>query len=422
MAKTSIAGYKSKISSSRRTVLNENFDMFIIPYGPLTIRGLGADYQNEIDAALATASRIATELDVALYDLQLLPYYPDGLTFNSRGILNMTGKTVDVDYNFIDDSNDIHKSIIIWCKRNSFQRTLYWTLNSTIAQQYEYGKKLCSECEKYRIVSPNYQGTFEFNLAKNDMQVNFFLVECTYKPYTPYIKVAPEFRDLYGRNYGDCRGLVCGGDFSLPRFNSAWENYQLNNKNYQNIFNREIQHLDFMQGIEMRNQLVSGAVGIVSDTAKGAVAGGLVGGGYGAVAGGVLGGTASAIGYGIDVDTMARTHRENRQLAIDKYNYQLGNIKALPYTLTKVGSFDVISKIFPFVEEYSCSENELKAFEAKIKYESMTVMRIGTLDEFINFNLDKNYFKGHLIRNDEIADDNHILNAIYEELLKGVYI
>ena len=119
---------------------------------------------------------------------------------------------------------------------------------------------------------------------------------------------------------------------------------------------------------------------------------------------------------------MARVHRENKQLAIDKFNYQLGNIKALPYTLTKVGSFDVISKIFPFIEVYSCSEKELKAFEDKIKYESMTVMRIGTLEEFMNFDDDIHYFKGILIRNDEIADDNHILNAIYEELLKGVYI
>lgn len=49
-------------------------------------------------------------------------------------------------------------------------------------------------------------------------------------------------------------------------------------------------------------------------------------------------------------------------------------------------------------------------------------MRIGTLREFANFNNELNYFKGSLIRNDEIADDTHILNNIYEELLKGVYI
>ena len=421
MAKTDIAGYKSKVSSSRRTVLNENFDMFVIPYGPLTIRGLGADYQNEVDAAIATASRIATELDVALYDLQLLPYYPDGLTFNTRGILNMTGKTVDVDYNFIDDSDDnSHKSIIIWCKRNSFQRTLYWTLRSTIAQQYDYGKKLCSECEKYRIVSPNYQGTFEFNLAKNDMQINYFLVECTYKPYTPYIKVAPEFRDLYGRNYGDCRGLVCGGDFSLPRFNSAWENYQLNNKNYQNIFNREIQNLEFEQAQELRYKQITGAAGIVGAGGAGAMAGAKLGGGWGAAAGAIIGTGVSATGYALDLDMLGKRQKEARDFAIDKFNYGLGNIKALPYTLTKVSAFDINSKIWPFMEYYCCTEEEILALVEKITYESMTVMRIEQIGNY--FKDQPHYLKCQLIRNTEIADDNHLFETIYTELEKGVYI
>jgi hypothetical protein len=181
--------------------------------------------------------------------------------------------------------------------------------------------------------------------------------------------------------------------------------------------------MDFNYSIESRNAIVSGIAGALSDTAKGAGAGAIIGGGVaGAVAGGVIGGITSAVGAGIDVDTLARRYREEKQLAIDKFNYQLGNIKALPYTLTKIGSFDVSSKIFPFIEYYTCSGQERTAFENKIKYESMTVMRIGTLAEFMNFNGEANYFKGILIRNDTIADDPHTLNAIYEEFLKGVYI
>lgn len=306
--------------------------------------------------------------------------------------------------------------IIFYVPSATFSTIIDRQINSSLS------KKIVSNCKMWRLVSPNYQGAFEFNIAKNGGSVAFFNVFCTYKPYTPIIKVAPNFSWLYGQEFQDNRGLICGGDYSLPRVSDAWISYQLNNKNYQNIFNREIEHLDFMQSLEMRNQLVSGAVGIFSDTAKGAGAGAMVGGGWGALAGAVVGAGASAVGYGIDVDTMARTHRENRQLAIDKFNYQLGNVKALPYTLTKVGSFDAISKIFPFVEEYSCTEEELEAFENKIRYESMTVMRIGTLQEFMNFDDELHYFKGSLIRNDEIADDSHVLNAIYEELLKGVYI
>ena len=317
---------------------------------------------------------------------------------------------------YVNDNETTKCGIMFYVQKSSF------SFNIEGLNIVETDKKVLSNCYMWRLVSPNYQGAFEFNVAKNGGTVSSFNIFCTYKPYTPFIKVAPNFDYLYGKEFKDNRGLICAGDFSLPRITSAWESYELQNKNYQNIFNREIQHLDFMQSIEMRNQLVSGAVGIVADTAKGAGAGAYVGGAIGGAIGGVLGGATSAIGYGIDVDTLARTQRENKQLAIDKFNYQLGNIKALPYTLTKVGSFDIISKIFPFVETYCCSDEELTAFRNKIRYDSMTVMRIGTLSEFKNFNGELNYFKGSLIRNDEIADDPHTLNAIYEELLKGVYI
>lgn len=328
---------------------------------------------------------------------------------------------VDVYYTYPEDN--VKCGIMFYLSTSTFETSIPTSfLNPYWNEQFNKSKKTISNCFMCRLVSPNYQGTFEFNVAKNGGKIDYFNIYCTYKPYTPVIKVAPNFNWLYGYEFKDNRGLICAGDFSLPRLTDEWRTYELNNKNYQNIFNRDIQHLEFTQSIEMRNQLVSGGVNILSDVAKGAGAGSMVGGGWGALAGAVIGGGASAVGYGIDVDTMARVHRENKQLAIDKFNYQLGNIKALPYTLTKVGSFDVISKIFPFIEVYSCSEQELKAFEDKIKYESMTVMRIGTLEEFMNFDDDIHYFKGALIRNDEIADDNHVLNVIYEELLKGVYI
>ena len=136
----------------------------------------------------------------------------------------------------------------------------------------------------------------------------------------------------------------------------------------------------------------------------------------------MVGGGLSAAGYAIDVDTLARTQREQKQLAIDKFNYQLGNIKALPYTLTKIGAFNINSKIWPFVEYYTCTEEEREALENKLKYESMTVMRINYFGDFWRVDSQLRYFKGELIRNEEIAEDNHIFEAIYTELAKGVYM
>ena len=494
-----IKGITSKISSARRILNEQVFDMFAIPYGEVVVRDSGYDsYTTKADAALSLAAAIAEELDAACYDIQLLPYCPVLDMLDDEGRIDITTATEDKEYSFIDktdsvvkeyynntvyltsgqsitdsilidvDTNDItncgaistaldpdtisvtatasgtqtlltlnatatatgykiiiywvqyngtqHYSIILWGNKNKFSTMLDYPLALTDSV------KVDSQCNKYRLVSPNYQGSFEFSVAKNGGSVAYFIADCTYRPYTPYIKVAPAFEYLYGTNFGDCRGLICGGDFSLPRFTSAWETYELNNKNYQNIFNREIQNLDLEQDLAMRQQLISGALGIVTSGAVGAAAGAKVGGGYGAIAGAALGLTGSAVGMGVDIDILGKRQKEARDFSIDKFNYQLGNIKALPYTLTKVGAFDINSKIWPFLEFYTCTDEEKEALENKIKYESMTVMRVGYVGEFYSPEETPHYLKCELIRNEEIAEDNHIFEAIYTELAKGVYI
>ena len=409
------------ISSARKKCLNQEFDIVAIPASFVYI-----DFPDEyyISQPVGIAQKIASALAIKegtnIYDIQLLPYCPIPEIISGPNSISIANLTEHVDFDYImgkdDEDRDIQDGVIFYVENASF------TNNIELELEIKDSMKIDSQCDFYRLVSPNYQGSFEFNVAKNGGKVDFFTIYCTYKPFTPFIKVTPNLKYLYGSDFNDNRGLICGGDFSLPRASSAWQQYQLENKNYQNIFNREIQNLDFMQSIEMRNQLVSGATAMFSDTAKGAAAGAYVGGGYGAIIGGTIGLSTSLIGYGIDTDTLAKTQREQKQLAIDKFNYQLGNIKALPYTLTKVGAFDISSKIFPVLEYYTCTDIEKQALKDKIRWESMTVMRIGTLTEFMNFEGEAHYFKGELIRNNTIADDPHTLNAIYEELLKGVYI
>lgn len=79
--------------------------------------------------------------------------------------------------------------------------------------------KASNECDTYRLCSPNYNGVFEFSVAKNGNNVNGFHADCTYRPYNPYIYVHPNFSGLYKQNYEDARGLICGGEFSLGILN-----------------------------------------------------------------------------------------------------------------------------------------------------------------------------------------------------------
>ena len=83
-------------------------------------------------------------------------------------------------------------------------------------------RKLANECDLVRLVSQNYSAIFEFSPAKSG-GVDGFLADCTYKPWSPYIHILPKLKGLYGDNFvsiDDARGLICGGDMSLPQLSN----------------------------------------------------------------------------------------------------------------------------------------------------------------------------------------------------------
>ena len=83
-------------------------------------------------------------------------------------------------------------------------------------------RKLANECDLLRLVSQNYSAIFEFSPAKSG-GVDGFIADCTYKPWSPYIHIMPKLKGLYGDNFvsiDDARGLICGGDMSLPQLSN----------------------------------------------------------------------------------------------------------------------------------------------------------------------------------------------------------
>lgn len=290
-------------------------------------------------------------------------------------------------------------------------------------------KKISNECDLYRIVSPNGIGEFEFSPAKNN-GFSQYEVDVTLLPFNPYIKINPVFstaeNTLYGGDYNDFRGLICGGDFSLPIVTSAWETYQLQNKNYQASFDRQIESMDVKNNVQLGQDIATALVGTVSGALTGAATGAIAAGVPGAIAGGVAGGVASAIGGVADVVINQNLYKEDRDLTIDQFGYQLGNIKARPNSLSRSTSYNINNKYFPYVEYYTCSPEEKEALRNKIKYNGMTIMAIGKIKDYINKTTeDRTYVKGQLIQfvSSAIeAEDYHIINTIASEINKGVYI
>lgn len=161
--------------------------------------------------------------------------------------------------------------------------------------------------------------------------------------------------------------------------------------------------------------MAEAVVGAISGTAQGAAAGALLGGG-GAAIGGVL-----SAGAGVaDIAKTAAMQRENKSLKKDMHEYSLQNVQALPSGLAKTTGFKNNNKVFPFIERYSCTEEEREAFRNLIKYNGMTVNKIGTLKDYIN-TTDESFVKGQVIRI-QINDDYHLATEINNTLSSGIYI
>ena len=193
-----------------------------------------------------------------------------------------------------------------------------------------------------------------------------------------------------------------------------WKTYEINNKNYQNIFNTQIKTMDENNKLNLGSQIAGSIFGAAG---TGASLGFLTG--NPAIGLGI--GAASAAAGGVDAAIGQSIYQNNRQQQIDLFNYNLQNIKARPDTLTKVSSYNINNKYFPFIEYYTCTDAEKDALKQKLKYEGMTVMTIGTIEDYLK-GPELNYFKGHLIQGTTLQDDYHTVDAIAVELEKGIYL
>lgn len=415
----SVNSYTFNLSTERTKSIDAPYDIFAIPYSKVYLHVAGnieleiGDISSRLAQAIINALGVGTSAQ--LYDIQLLPYCP----------LRLYGGTVDIsnleenkDYFYVKDKDGKIGTVVFWVRDSSFTTEITTGAITVPSDPVEF--KVANECDKYRLVSPTYNGEFEFSATKNG-GVTGYVAYCTYKPFTPFIKIAPVFNGLYGKNFGDARGCICQGDFSLPQINDAWVNYQVNNKNYINSFNRQIQNMEVNNAYQREMERYGVIGGVMSGIAGGAVGGAMTpAGGWGALAGAAVGGVASGIAGMKDIELAEGLRREALDYTKDQFGYTLGNIAALPYSLANVGAQTIISKYFPFLEYYSCTDMEKQALRDKIRYNGMTVGTIGAISSFQK--AEPTYIKGKIIRLENLGEEYHCATAIANELNKGVFI
>lgn len=341
------------------------------------------------------------------YDLQLVPY-------------------CSIDNDFVEDQELAGRTI--YCVENDINRAIAFKLpkasfsliNTTLTLDLNPNIKVGNLTEVYRITSPNGVGNFEFSPYKNK---GFFgyEVDCTLRPISPYIKVNPIFNPngLYGGDYNDFRGLICGGDFSLSITSNAWQTYANNNKYFQDIFDRQISTLETQNTWQTVADSLNAVAGTVQSAASGAMLGSYAPG-VGTMAGGIAGASVGLLAGLGDIGVNRLLRDEAIDYTKDQFKYQMQTIKARPDTLTRSTSYNINNKYFPYIEVFSCTDIEKEALINKMKYNGMTVMRIATIEDFI-LN-EPSYIKGKIIRLEGIDEDYHVATEISKELNMGVFI
>lgn len=422
---TTVATISFSLNANARPLIDAPYRMFAMPYNDNVVKWKknSTYYISNKNYNMSVAQGIATTFSGTwLYDLQLVPYCP----FIKSDIVSTVNNEIIIDLSSLSDTTDYQiigndTAVIFWCQTSQVSN---YIINHTILPaQSAIERKVKNQCDIYRLSSPAYNSIFEFNAEKNG-GVNYFDVDLVYKPYDSYIHINPNFGMLYGDDFNDARGLVFTGPFSLPQTTSAWMQYKLNNMNYQNSFDRQIQNMDVMHKYDMTELGVKGITGALSGAVSGAAAGS-VGGGIGMAAGAMIGAGASLAGSVADQKLAQARYKETIDYTKDQFNYSLQNVKAQATTLSKVSAFTPNNKIFPILEYYTCTDPEKNAFREKMKYNGMSINAIMTLSQLYTTwptaDEDKRYTKGKLIRLN-LQEDDHLVEHITEELNKGVFI
>ena len=429
---TSSAEQTFTLSDNRRHLEDAPYDMLVFPYFDGTIIDnragdtFGSTYSYSKNEIMGLAMDFAKNMGSRMYDIQLLPYCPIvGISQTSKNqyVIDANGGITDLDIAKVNIKLTSTVSMVLFnASRSKFSLQINMSSNTdynylTKIETNSVERKVKNECDLVRISSPNGSNSFDFSPQMNN-GFDYIQVDCTYKPYNPYIHVAPDFAGLYGDNFGDTRGLVVQGDFSLPIVTDAWVQYEINNKNYANVFDRETQSLEFREDYRRKQQIASIIAGSFGGSGAG-LALGSVGGPAGMALGAAAGAGLSAFGGIVDYNISKQLYEEQMNYRQDMYNMNLENIQARPNGLAKTSAFTNNNKIYPFIEYYTATDVEKEALRSKIKYNGMTIGVIGKIMDYVGST--ETYVKGSLITAD-INDDYHTVQAINNELNMGIRI
>ena len=254
------------------------------------------------------------------------------------------------------------------------------------------------ETDTIKIVSPSRASQYLFRPYNNNGNMEF-AVKITLKPYASTIYIRPSTKGLLMYDWDDKDCLIISEDFSLTNVTSQWTEYVYSNKNYSNIFEREIQGREFERGWERKVEQAQKAMDKI--TARN-VEGQQVKNQLWnlPIISSIGAGLASSTGMNEDYLKAAATDRQYNEalyqegisLSRDMFNYQLDNVKSQPLIPSKITTIDCKLLDGVYLEFYSTNPTELAAIDNYYKYNGHRIDDFGTFSQYYG-----HFVKGRII-------------------------
>lgn len=408
-----------------KQLVDEPFIVLACPLYSTNINGLGKSYKIDREQAFncfnTCVSYLSGGSNPYIIDAQILPYCPD-----------LVEVTTSVKTN--DNKEYPFFSVI----KSSYERNIPVQLLPSKDIKKEYITR------EYKIISPDKSGEYTFNfydytneiVEQDEIEKNYkkliVQIKVSLKPFSiiSSCNILPDTDCLYGITYeSDLRGCCpsCSG-FEYTLSSNAFQQYQRENSNYQNIFNKQQEYLKKQHQVELVNDITSAIINTASASAMGGIAGAaaadvsILGTKVGSTAGAAAGAISAGAIVGGAMSNQTYFNHKMRQyeynLQEEMFTMEIGTIKNLPNQINRISSFnEIISREFSyFIEVYECSDFEKKLVDDYINKFSYS---LGVVDYYRKYLKNGWFVKGNLLSSTFVPI---LHNVATNELLGGIYL
>lgn len=405
-----------KLPNTGALVQNSPYYMLFIPEANTKMKCGDKTWTQQVDA-YQIYNQLQVTFNSFIYDVQRVPYTPYALDIEDDGTVVLPNES---QIGFAKNATEEIEACAYFCNQDSFWFDIEPTSTylDELKGQKDLNVKVQSETTLLRLCSMDGSSSMNINGAKN-LGLSKLRVNCRYTPYQSYISLQPQWSMFYGAEIGlkDTRGLNLTSTNSVTRTSNQWQDYVLQNQNYQDIFNRQIQSMDAQFDIQADKAVRDMIFGLVN---TGVSAG--MSSNPGSAAGSLIHGGLNLIQQGQGYSDMVDSFRERRRATVDIFNLQNGNIKARADTLSKVNAMSPIYNTWPYIEIYTTTPEEKTALTTYITEFSMNIGAMtNQLSAYVTNNPnDRKFIQADIIRMSGKMG-SHLAEEIRSLISEGVY-